>query len=280
MDDRARLVVVGDWGTGIPRARKVSDQMGVWIAGAAAENRPVHVIHLGDVYYSGWDFEYKNRFLRYWPVDAKDADRIPSWNLNGNHDMFSGGHAYYGTLLADARFAKQKRCSYFSLFNEKWRILGLDTAWDDNGLMDPQGGWASDLVAKDDRKLLLLSHHQLFSSYESTGTVIGTKLQPVLDTNRVRAWFWGHEHRCMLYDAHEKVGFARCIGHGGVPVYMSHKQNDPVPTPGSYEYRAFIEKGLEKWALFGFAVIDFEGPRLHVRYIDENGFEHKAEDIE
>ncbi|RSL18359.1 calcineurin-like phosphoesterase family protein [Edaphobacter aggregans] len=280
IDDRTRLVIVGDWGTGIPRARKVSDQMRVWIAGAAAQKRSVHVIHLGDVYYSGWRYEYMKRFLPYWPVDANDGAAIPSWCLMGNHDMYSGGYAFYGTLLSDMRFAKQQRCSYFSLYNQHWRILGLDTAWDDNGLKDPQGVWAKDLASRDDRKLLLLSHHQLFSAYESTGTVIGTKLRPVLDTNRVRAWFWGHEHRCMLFDDHQKVGFARCIGHGGVPVYMSHKQNDPYPSPGAYEYRAVIEKGLEKWALFGFVVIDFEDSRLHVRYIDENGFQYKDEKIE
>jgi hypothetical protein len=27
-----------------------------------------HVIHLGDVYYSGWEFEYRERLLKYWPV--------------------------------------------------------------------------------------------------------------------------------------------------------------------------------------------------------------------
>jgi hypothetical protein len=274
---RVRLVLVGDWGSGLPRAQKVAAQMRVRIEEGVQQGRDVHVAHLGDVYYSGWSGEYTNRFLKYWPVRPDEADRISSWNLNGNHDMYSGGHAYYDVLNTDRRFRKQAGCSYFSLFNQSWRILGLDTAWDDNGLKDPQGQWAAGLAQTDDKKLLLLSHHQLFSAYEDVGDVLPEKLKPVLATDRVKAWFWGHEHRCMLYTAAQGVGFARCIGHGGVPVYMSHKEQDPYPPPGEYEYRDFLQKGLEKWALFGFAVVDLEESTARVTYIDENGQPHKSE---
>ena len=42
-----------------------------------ADGRQVHAIHLGDVYYSGFAREYKNRFLRYWPVREDEADTGP-----------------------------------------------------------------------------------------------------------------------------------------------------------------------------------------------------------
>ena len=122
--DRARLVIVGDWGSGLPRAQQVAQHMRVAIDDGIADGRQVHAIHLGDVYYSGFAREYKNRFLRYWPVREDEADTVHSWSLNGNHDMYSGGHGYFKTLLADPRFACQQRSSWFSIENQHWRIVG------------------------------------------------------------------------------------------------------------------------------------------------------------
>jgi hypothetical protein len=124
---------------------------------------------------------------------------------------------------------------------------------------------------------MLLSHHQIFSAYEQGGNKLIEKIRPVLKTGRVRSWFWGHEHRCVLYTPGENVEYARCIGHGGVPVYMTSKEGDPYPPPASWEFRDFIQSGLERWALFGFAVLDFDGPQITVRYIDENGREVNRE---
>src|ERR1019366_2867469 len=52
ISDTARLVVVGDWGTGLPRAQTVAKYMAEEVAEALAQGRQAHVIHLGDVYYS------------------------------------------------------------------------------------------------------------------------------------------------------------------------------------------------------------------------------------
>ena len=51
--DDARLVVVGDWGTGLQRAQHVARHMADAIARGDREGREAHVVHLGDVYYSG-----------------------------------------------------------------------------------------------------------------------------------------------------------------------------------------------------------------------------------
>ena len=66
--DDARLVIVGDWGTGLPRARDVAALMQERIADAVTGGRQVHVLHLGDVYYSGLETEDQRRFLDLWPV--------------------------------------------------------------------------------------------------------------------------------------------------------------------------------------------------------------------
>jgi calcineurin-like phosphoesterase family protein len=241
--------------------------------------REQHVVHLGDVYYSGWEYEYRDRFLAWWPVKADEAAHILSWNLNGNHDMYSGGHAFFDYALKDERFARQERSSRFSLRNDHWTILGLDTAWEDHGLAGDQANWAQGMLESSPGKGLLLSHHQIFSAYEKGGDKLKEKIRPVLETGRVRSWFWGHEHRCVLYKPTENVEYARCVGHGGVPVYMTQKEGAPYPPPAFWEFRDFIQKGLERWTLFGFAVLDLDGPRITVRYIDENGREPKREDI-
>jgi hypothetical protein len=277
---RVRLVLVGDWGSGLPRARKVGDQIRRVLNEGLQAGLEQHVVHLGDVYYSGWKREYDERFLQPWPVRQSEAEVIGSWSLNANHDMYSGGHDYYGHLLADPRFARQAGSSFFSLVTPDWQIMGLDTGWRDGGLQDPQATWVNDAARDSNRKLLLLSHHQLFSVYEQKEGELDDKLRPALESGRVRGWFWGHEHRCMTYAPHAGVAYGRCVGHGGVPVYQCHGPQEAYPAPGTYEYREFLQDGLERWALFGFAVLDFDGAMAHVRYIDENGFEHLREDVD
>lgn len=280
--ERARVILVGDWGSGIPRAQRVGTAMRMAVEQGTRESRDVQVIHLGDVYYSGWQFEYEDRFLPYWPVQPGEADRIGSWCLNGNHDMYSGGHAYFEFLLKDPRFRKQGQASFFRLYNENWQLLGLDTAWDDNGLKDPQGSWVKQTLDRNGQKSILLTHHQLFSAYEdgsSVGKVLGQKLAPVLGEKQIDAWFWGHEHRFVMYEPTVNVRNARLVGHGGVPVYMTHADDGSYIKPAMFEDRRFIQRGLEHWAMFGFAILDFEGPEIHVSYVDETGSTIKRETI-
>jgi hypothetical protein len=272
--------MVGDWGSGLPRAQRVAEHMRTEIEDALGQGRQVHVIHLGDVYYSGFAREYRNRFLRYWPVRANQANEVYSWSLNGNHDMYSGGHGYFETLLADPRFAAQAKSSWFTIENRHWRIVGIDTAWDERGfvhdprtergLADPQAAMLKQWAEADERPFMLLSHHPLFSAYESTGPYLREKLSPLLDTDRIRAWFWGHEHKCVVYEPYGGVAFGRCVGHGGVPVYEVGEPTRTDPVVDWVEDRG-IEAFMERWALFGFAVADFDGTHVSVRYIDENG---------
>ena len=282
LPDTVRLIVVGDWATGIPRALKVRDQ----IAKHLKEGGPQkHVIHLGDVYYSGWEREYEKRLLGPWPVAKGDADTIRSWTLNGNHDMYSGGEGYFKTALADRRFAAQQKCSYFRLYNKHWDILGLDTAYEDGGLEDPQGRWIKDLrtdgAPGEPRKLMLLSHHQLFSAYQDGVPDLRSKLGPLLEREGgVDAWFWGHEHRCLRYEkSHEHVGYACCIGNGGVPEYMPRKDGDPIKPPGAWEFRKRKTKLLQPWGAFAFVVLDFKGRKVTARYIDEDGENFCTEEV-
>ena len=282
LDSQARVILVGDWGSGLPRAQKIGALMRRSVEEGLSAQRDVQVIHLGDVYYSGWDYEYKKRFLPFWPVWPEEATKAGSWNLNGNHDMYSGGFAYFDTLLADPRFAKQAKTSFFHRYNDDWQFFGLVTAWDDNGLKDPQAEFVTRTLSTHKQKAITLTHHQFFSAYEPApdcGKVLREKLGAALEGNRIHAAFWGHEHRAMLYKPWQNIQYGRLLGHGGVPVYMTHAPADPYVAPATFEDRRNITKGLEHWAYFGFAVLDFAGPRIKVRYIDENGLTIKDETI-
>jgi len=275
----ARVLLVGDWGSGLPRARALAETvMKTWLD--EAHDRERHVVHLGDIYYSGWQGECAERFLSPWPVKPAQAGIIGSWCLNGNHDMYSGGRGYFRTVLGDARFARQQKSNRFVLRHPKWEILGLDTAYDDDSLAFGQAAWVyQQLGAARGRKKkgMLLSHHQLFSAYESDSQYLGTQLRASLEAGLIRAWFWGHEHRCAIYKPHMGIEFARCIGHGGVPVYQWRGDADPVKEPAGYEFRSCFTTtgGLERWAVFGFTVLDFKSDgTIHCYYVDASGKTH------
>jgi 3',5'-cyclic AMP phosphodiesterase CpdA len=274
--NNARVFVVGDWGSGLERAQKVARRMRDELARGA--RRQQIVIHLGDVYYSGTKREFERRFLKWWPVD-RGSDML-SFTLPGNHDMYTGGHAYYATGLADPRFERQNGCSFFALRNDHWQLLGLDTAYEDAGLHGRQAAWARELIQEAPARLksALLSHHQLFSAHESGAKTLQEKIAPVLEAGRIDAWFWGHEHRCIQYDATEwnghRMGFSSCIGHGGIPEYLVMKEGETRPRPWAYEYLTQYGSGWQPWDMFGFAVLELNDKTMAVRYIDENGVTH------
>jgi hypothetical protein len=284
--DNARILLVGDWGSGIERARAVAAEMRKELDRGVAEGREQHVVHLGDVYYTGADKEYRERFLPYWPV--LEGEDIGSYSLVGNHDMYRGGHAYYEVCLKDQRFARQESKSVFALQSPSWELLGLDTGYEDAALYGDQVGWIRQRRQDGgDRRTAVLTHHQYFSAYEGAGTKLRPEIHPILDERPVDAWFWAHEHRCLTYEPSKGIGFASCVGHGGIPEYLVAAEGVPYPPAGDpypprlrYDYRKRYDDGPEPWNTFGFAVLELDGRAMTVRYIDERGSEHHKETLE
>lgn len=307
----ARVLLVGDWATGLSGAQQVGERMRAKVDEARAEGRQVHVIHLGDVYYCGRPYEYVKRMLAYWPVEDMDDEGAFSWNLNGNHDMYSGGHGYFALVggalewkhadIPQSRlFSRQGGCSYFRIANEHWQILGLDTAYIDQELHPQQLQWLRAVLSSHrDVRTMLLSHHQLDSVYDRA-RVKGTlerQLRAELANGRIHAWFWGHEHRCIRYREFARVRYPRCLGHGGVPEVVE-------PTVGSVLKRIaaaigalFVRRRLSlpprildeyketwpadgvHWRRHGFACLDLAGDTIDVRYIDQCGHVHARETL-
>lgn len=277
--ENARIVVVGDWGTGLPGAQAVGREMEKQLREGKRAGREVHALHLGDVYYSGWKEEYESRFMPYWPVHSAD-EGVASWALNGNHDMYSGGHGYFGYLLRDARFQAQNGSSYFCLENQHWQLLGLDTAYLDDDLAGDQAAWVEQKLRASDRKTMLLTHHQPFSEFAPVEPPLVENLKSAFAVRRIDAWLWGHEHLCCVYERNHRpyLTFGSCVGHGGVPVLLP-----PGAPPAGVSWRAEgceLHQGEDRWQRFGFAVLDFHGPSIDVQYFDQNGEPEHAERIE
>jgi len=204
--DDAKIAMFSDWGTGLYGAPVISDTVRKLLRCDVA-------LHLGDTYYSGTDDEIKNRLVGDWPTRPGTVNRA----LNGNHEMYSGGNGYFEALTS---FFKQPS-SCFAMQNTHWLILGLDTAYNDFDLDGAQVGWVKKMVvAAGTRQVILCSHHQPFSTLDDQGPKIQAALSELLDRQRITAWFWGHEHRLVVYEPHHKWGVkGRCVGHGGFPAF-------------------------------------------------------------
>ncbi len=250
MENETTVAIVGDWGGGNAAAQAVAQQI--------KKLNPNHVIHLGDVYYSGTPKEVQERFLKYWP---SSGDPGKSFALNSNHEMYSGGYGYFDYTLKQFK----QPASYFSLANDNWRFIGLDTGYDEHDLHDPQADWLKGQLTGNGPKTILLSHHQLFSAYENTdASKLRNKIQPFL--SQVYGWIWGHEHLAIVYEQHEGIR-AVCLGNGCFPYgfpkgtrkvpikWIDERKSDDPDYPGGHT----------------FALLKIKGGQIDIDYIDHKG---------
>jgi hypothetical protein len=304
LDDRVKISIAGDWGTGTDEARQV---------GAAIEKAESDfTIHLGDVYYVGDSNEVRENFLGEqtspyqpikWPMGAKG-----SFALNGNHEMYAEGNGYWRMVLPrmglkqrGSEWGAGQWASFFCLENKHWRIVALDTAYNSTkfdwtkvpgikrlkwlrkgtsfkpkcNIPQPLLDWLQSSVNPegDKRGLILLSHHGPHSCFESWYQIPSQQLAKII--RRPVLWFWGHEHRFAVYDKfsvnHGVEAHGRCIGHGGMPVERGHAPDIDDCRWLAYDNRRYPsdEKNINV-GFNGFANFSFNGPALHVAYYDLN----------
>ena len=256
LPDRATIALFSDWGTGEGSARRVMRQI--------ALQNPTHAIHLGDVYFSGTEKEIQRRFLDIIDAEGPPPAACTYLALNSNHEMYSGGHAYFDLTLK-SRFNQE--ASYFNLRNAHWQVIGLDSGYEDHGLKDPQREWLEAQLAEIGPRNILLTHHQLFSPFESRAfdRKLHKKIEPLL--GNVFAWFWGHEHKAIVYGKHKGI-HARCIGHGAIPEGVPYGSPTFADVP---ILQVDERRGPDGENMHGFALLRFDKDRLHVSYIDELG---------
>jgi hypothetical protein len=277
-----RVALFGDWATGLYGAP-------VCARSIAADKRGFQlVLHLGDTYYSGEDGEVRDRLLKLWPSVPGALNRT----LNGNHEMYTGGHAYFNRALS--QFAQAASC--FALQNEHWILACLDSAYDEHDLHGSQENWLNDLLAQGgERRLILFSHHQPFSLFEVQGPKLVSKLKDFLEARRVFAWYWGHEHRCVLYDLHPAWGLlGRCIGHGGFPYFREKAFGDAPPAPRWMRLNSknlvpgaqvldgqnpYIRGHEREYGPHGYVALEFDGPRLNEVVLDADGSKLREQEL-
>jgi hypothetical protein len=214
--------MTADWGTALYGALKSADA----IRAQAKATRPFDVLmHLGDIYYSGTPKEVQARFIDVWPAEAGKVSR----SLNSNHEMYSGGFGYFDLLLPKL----QQKSSYFALRNTHWLLVGLDTAYVDHDMDAQQVSWLNLVIEQaQKRKVVLFSHQQPFSRLSDQGPKLQRALRHHLEGKRITAWYFGHEHECVIYDKLEKWNlFGRCLGNGGIPAPRnSEVKSAPIDT--------------------------------------------------
>jgi hypothetical protein len=286
ISDTARVALTADWGTGLYGAPKIAEQM--------RKKAPFDVLmHLGDVYYSGTEDEVQHRFLDPWPRTAGRLSRT----LNSNHEMYSGGFGYFKLALP----ALGQASSYFAFQNRHWLLVGLDTAYVDHDMDNEQVAWlnlvidqANRLAAGTRKKVVLFSHQQLFSRLDNQGPKLRQALRHLLDAKAITAWYWGHEHQCVIYDRHAQYGLlGRCLGNGGIPeVRKSEVKQAPTERKvGATMWKRLSATGdspaclvldgpnpdiageEEKFVPHGFMTLEFNGATLTERVFLSDGTE-------
>lgn len=294
--ENVRISVAGDWGTGTNEAQAVADQM--------VSFDPHFTIHIGDVYYVG-DLPAINENClgranpnnNYIPVKWPHGS-CGSFALNGNHEMYANGNGYFELFLPtlglnDAAGQPQgQKTSFFCLQNKHWRVIAIDTGYNSVGvpilahiplinripfiggdcrLPDQLIEWLKAVVVpdQDKRGLIIVSHHQYYSGFDTRYTRPAQQLWDA-GVQRPVLWFWGHEHRLAGYDlfGSEKLkAYGRCIGHGGMPV----DRGDPngVPKPIFYDNRT----DPNSFGVNGHVDLSFTGPKMTAVYVDLNGYQ-------
>jgi hypothetical protein len=291
-DAEVRVAIAGDWGTGTDEAFQVAQRM--------REHGPHFTAHLGDVYYVGDESEVLENFLGVpdpkhnftpcdWPLGS-----VGTFDLSGNHEMYARGFAYFDTILPRMGTrtgvgGSPQEASFFCLKNDHWIVLGLDTAYDSIGtpileniftpkcgLTQEQLGWLRNIVKLQDdhqRGIILLTHHQYYSSFESPYPKAAQQLAEFI--KRPVLWWWGHEHRMAIYSEHSiGDGIAangRCIGHGGMPIELNSKIKHPDVPLLYHDTRRYPSPENITVGYNGHINLAFRGPDLFVDYVDVAG---------
>ncbi len=294
--DDVQIALAGDWGTGDWRNKK-NPAPSTDVRIHMDFLKPHLTIHLGDVYYAGTGGEETQELVKLWP-----AGSIGALALNSNHEMYSGAGAYFNSIAKPNKgtdppwpFGMQAGCSYFTLYNSHWVIVGLDSAYysdqeglyRDGALFPSNGGRQEQLeflraqaagAIKDNKKLILLTHH---NGLNQTGTTPNLLWSQVMSAFPADAgpdyWYWGHVHMGAVYQ-NQKNGTkdvnCRCCGHGGLPCAPASEMESQTGVLW-YEKRSANDPDFQgqpvQRVLNGFAMLYLDGPVIKEVFYDENG---------
>jgi hypothetical protein len=189
---------------------------------------------------------------------------------------------------------------FFCLENESWRVIGVDTGYDstafDWGKMpvfqrsklirtslrfkpkclipDAALNWLRTTInpEADRRGLILLSHHGSHSAFSDWYRYPALQLAQII--HRPVLWFWGHEHKVAIYGKFAPPegieSYGRCVGHSGMPVERGWDPDIPCNLL-AWDNRLYKSDENISAGINGHANLRFDGPTLHVDYVDLTG---------
>ena len=314
---RARIVIVGDVGAeNMIRDKVFRTIRAVLDKADAAASAATAIVHLGDIYYAGRDAECEE-FLRAYNLAFDQATR-PLFSIPGNHEGLAFFQGFYNVIVSGktgpagpASGNGQQRHSFFCLEYPqlKLMVVGIDTglnSWPDSHKDDidqtatlhpEEAKWVQDKLERAERegyRAIVCSHHQLTSAFAPSPEFFEALAHQVLSTTTqpLLAWFWGHEHRLVVFDPARlakvlpksaylaRVPHMECVGHGSIPSPLDVYKN-PIFRyrtefqPTAYRYR---EHAI---AQNGFVVVDVgpapaaagsaEPARVTVTHYDQDG---------
>ncbi|MGB6869086.1 MAG: hypothetical protein WBD93_05700, partial [Acidobacteriaceae bacterium] len=132
------------------------------------------------------------------------------------------------------------------------------------------------IKANPGRKNILLSHNQPISAFAKEYADAGPlreeyyQLISATQTDAAYAWFFGHEHRCTIYDDSALQYKARLLGNGAIP---HDPQTETVPQPNCTKFTAANHGVLNggPLAICTFALLSLDRDQITVDYINEDG---------
>ncbi|WP_221394092.1 metallophosphoesterase [Dyadobacter sp. NIV53] len=280
------IALLSDWASDTAE----SDSVGHLVARYA----PDYTIHMGDVYFVGAPKEVEDNFTA--PHASWYYGASGSLALSGNHEMYSNGNAFFQHLLPamyvqQGEVRKTQQAGFFCLENEHWRIIGIDTGYTSVGrpfveiisppdchLKKEQINWLRDIVRignpEDKRGIVILSHHPYISAFREEYEKPGKQIQELLgDSEREIIWFWGHDHRLVVYNKAKNgkgpMAYGRCLGHGGLPVEIKMPDGEADEQKILF-YDRRVRKILKRHQLGynGFVKLCIKGENLTAEYRD------------
>jgi Calcineurin-like phosphoesterase len=284
-EQKVSVALFSDFGTGVYHSR--------YIAKHLAGLDPDYAIHLGDVYYAGRFSELRDYFTT--PLEPVNM-RSRLFALNANHEMYSGAIPYFDSM-AERRtpkagwVAQEQEGSYFCIWNKKYQIIGIDTAFHTDGRhnVTELNQWLGERLregksASPKRTNILLSPNEPYALGNKEFSALYHDLEIFVQEKLIDFWFWGNTHYCTLFDQSPKAPFiGSCIGHAGHPIYKKDVEKNHA------KHLELIAKGSDlppaMWvdlspkfpastnlrpdlANQGFCMLELEGDKIRLTYYD------------
>ena len=223
------IAMFSDFGTGLYHSRYIAKQF--------REKRFPYAIHCGDVYYAGRKSEFQNYMNK--PL-SPILDSTGLFLLNSNHEMYAGGKWYFRFLEDIRRRHPEKQRqegSYFALQLDKFQIIGIDTAYHDDGRFRDARlrQWLEERLVEGRQagqsNILLSANHPYEYNERGLTDLLKKDLRDLSNRSLIDLWFWGNTHYCALFDHGNRSPFIGCcIGHGGFP-YKRRRAGRRSPAP-------------------------------------------------